>query len=112
MVTFTQPNRVRTFQRGFSHLALRTWVENSAILPVAIPSLEETNTSFVPLKMLSFFEPTEPPFNRIGWHPLVIYRRVAIFVASPYWMTPQKQEKCQANQAKIIVIEIRNHCES
>ena len=67
MVTFTQPNRVGKFQRGFAHLALRARVENLGVLPVANASLEETNTSFVPLKMLSFFDPTEPLFNRTGW---------------------------------------------
>lgn len=112
MVTFTQPNRVGKFQRGFAHLALRARVENFAILPVAIASLEETNTSFVPLKMLSFFDPTEPLFNTTGWHPLVIYRRVAVFIGSPYWIMPQHREKYQGKQAKSIVLELTNHCES
>ena len=46
MVTFTQSNRVGKFQRGFAHLTLRAQVDNLAILPVVIASLEENNTSF------------------------------------------------------------------
>ena len=62
--------------------------------------------------MLSFFDPTEPFFNQTGCHPLVIYRRVAVFIGSPYRIMPQHWEKYQAKQAKSIVVELTNHCES
>jgi len=53
-------------------------------LPVAIASLAEVNSSAVlPLKLLSLFDPSEPLFNQEGWHPLVIYRRVAILIGRP-----------------------------
>jgi len=57
MVKFTQPNVVGQFQRGFVHLALRADVPDLAILSIAIASLEEVNTSAVPLKLLSLFDP-------------------------------------------------------
>jgi len=110
MVKYTQADRIGEFQRGFAHLALRSQVGDLAILPIAIASLEEVNTSAVPLKLLSFFDPSEVLFDQPGWHPLVIYRRVAVFVGQPYWIKPQHQEKYQGKQAKTVVAELTNHC--
>lgn len=56
MVKFTQPKVVDEFQRVFAHLALRADVTDLAILLIAIASLEEVNTSAVPLKLLSLFD--------------------------------------------------------
>ena len=110
MVTFNQPNQVSEFQRGFAHLALRTPVQDLAILPIAIASLEEVNTSAVPLRLLSLFDPSEPLFNQPGWHPLVIYSRVAVLVGRPYWIKAQHRQQYQGKQAKIAVAEITAHC--
>lgn len=119
MVQFTKPSYMGEFQRGFAHLALRATstgtmlpVQDLAILPVAIASLEETNTSAVPLKLLSLFDPSEPLFNQSGWHPLVIYRRVAILIGRPYWVTPQQRQQYQGKQAKTVVAEVTNHCQT
>ncbi|MBO3458071.1 1-acyl-sn-glycerol-3-phosphate acyltransferase [Aetokthonos hydrillicola Thurmond2011] len=112
MVKFTQPDTMSEFQRGFAHLALRSQVRDLAILPIAIASLEEVNTSAVPLKLLSFFDPSEALFNQPGWHPLVIYRRVAVLVGQPYWIQSKHQEKYQGKQAKTVVAELTNHCHS
>jgi 1-acyl-sn-glycerol-3-phosphate acyltransferase len=120
MVKFTQPNTIGEFQRGFAHLALRSACSSAslsqardlAILPIAIASLEEVNTSAVPLKVLSFFDPSEALFNQPGWHPLVIYRRVAVLVGYPYWIKSQHQEKYHGKQAKTVVSELTNHCHS
>lgn len=120
MVQFSQPNQMQEFQRGFAHLALRAViggamhppVENLAILPVAIASLEEVNTSAVPLKLLSLFDPSEPLFNQPGWHPLVIYSRVAVLLGRPLWITPQQREKYQGKQAKTVVSELTQYCQS
>ena len=114
MVQFTQPNQISEFQRGFAHLALRASsggathkpVPDLAILPVAIASLEEVNTSAVPLKLLSLFDPSEPLFNQGGWHPLVIYSRVAVLIGRPYWITPQQRQQYQGKQAKAVVAEL------
>ncbi len=112
MVKFTQPNRVGEFQRGFAHLALRASVQDLAILPVAIASLEEINTSAVPLRLLSLFDPSEPLFNQPGWHPLVIYNRVAVLIGHPYWITSQHHKQYQGKQAKTVVAELTEHCHS
>ncbi|MCG6135675.1 MAG: 1-acyl-sn-glycerol-3-phosphate acyltransferase [Nostoc sp. LLA-1] len=110
MVKFTQPDEVGTFQRGFAHLALRASVKNLAVLPVAIASLEEVNTNGFPLRLLSLFDPSEPLFNQPGWHPLVIYRRVAVLVGRPYWITPQHQQKYHGKLAKNVAAELTKHC--
>ncbi len=112
MVNFTQPNQLDQFQRGFAHLALRAAVKDLVILPVAIASLEEANTSAVPLKFLSLFDPSEPLFDQAGWHPLVIYHRVAVLIGRPYRITPQLQYNYQGKQAKMLVTELTNHCQS
>ncbi|MFN6463362.1 MAG: lysophospholipid acyltransferase family protein [Nostoc sp. DedVER02] len=110
MVKFTQPNQVGEFQRGFAHLALRADVQDLAILPIAIASLEEVNTNGFPLRLLSVFDPSEPLFNQAGWHPLVIYRRVAVLIGRPYWITPQHQKKYHGKQARTVVAELTEHC--
>ncbi|MEH1840765.1 MAG: 1-acyl-sn-glycerol-3-phosphate acyltransferase [Nostoc sp.] len=111
MVKFTQPNQVGEFQRGFAHLALRADVQDLAILPIAIASLEEVNTSGFPLRLLSLFDPSEPLFNQAGWHPLVLYRRVAVLIGRPYWITPQHQKKYHGKQARTVVAELTEHCQ-
>ena len=120
MVEFSQPDQMQEFGRGFAHLALRAAcgdkmhkpVENLAVLPVAIASLEEVNTNAVPLKLLSLFDPTEPLFDQPGWHPLVIYRRAAVLIGRPLWISPQQQEQYQGKQAKTVVSELTHKCES
>lgn len=117
MVKFTEPNKLGEFQRGFAHLAIRclrraepSHVENLAVLPIAIASLEEVNTSSIPLKILSIFDPSEPLFNQMGWHPLVIYRRVAVLIGRPYLIKQQHWEQYQGKHAKATVMELTNYC--
>ena len=119
MVKFIKPNQLSEFQRGFAHLALRAGsgvtsapVQDLAVLPVAIASLEELNSSAVPLKLLSFFDPSEPLFNQSGWHPLVIYRRVAVLIGRPYWITQWQRQQYQGKQAKTVVADLTHHCEA
>ena len=81
-------------------------------MPIAIASLEEVNTSAVPLKLLSFFDPSEPLFNQSGWHPLVMYSRVAVFIGRPHWIKPQHHEKYHGRGAKTVVGELTDHCQS
>ena len=110
MVNYTEPNQVGEFQRGFAHLALRAQVDNLAILPIAIASLEEVNTSAVPLQLLSLFDPSEPLFNQSGWHPMVLYRRVAVLIGRPYWIRGQNRDKYRGKQVKSAVAEISDYC--
>ncbi|MEH1948317.1 MAG: 1-acyl-sn-glycerol-3-phosphate acyltransferase [Nostoc sp.] len=111
MVKFTQPSQVGEFQRGFAHLALRANVQDLAILPIAIASLEEVNSNGFPLRLLSLFDPSEPLFNQAGWHPLVFYRRVAVLIGRPYWITPQHHKKYHGKQARTVVAELTEHCQ-
>ncbi|MDJ0737950.1 MAG: lysophospholipid acyltransferase family protein [Nostocaceae cyanobacterium] len=111
MVKFTQPNQVGEFQRGFAHMALRSQVENLAILPVAIASLEEVNGSGFPLRLFSLFDPGEPLFNQPGWHPVVVYRRVAVLIGRPYWITREYQQQYRGKQAKNIVTQVSEYCQ-
>ncbi|MEG4815254.1 lysophospholipid acyltransferase family protein [Microcoleus sp. K5-D4] len=112
MVKVTGPNTVGKFQRGFAHLALRAPVRDLAVLPVAINSFEEHSVrSGVPLKLLSFFDPSEPLFDRSGWHPVIIYQRVNVLIGQPYWITAERQQQYQGKKAKAVVAELTDHCQ-
>lgn len=112
MVKFTSPNAVGKFHRGFAHLALRASVRDLAVLPVAIASFEEKSVrSGIPLKFLSWFDPSEPLFDRAGWHPLIVYRRVNVLIGRPYWITPHHQQQYRGKQAKAVVTELTEHCQ-
>jgi 1-acyl-sn-glycerol-3-phosphate acyltransferase len=112
MVKLTQADQMQKFHKGFAHLALRSPVKELAILPVAIASVEETVNSAFPLKLLSLFDPSEPLFDQPGWHPLVIYRRVNVLIGRPCWITQQEREKYHGKQAKAVVAQITQHCQT
>lgn len=120
MVNFTKPNGITDFQRGFAHLALRADagsdtvkpIKDLVILPVAIASIEETSSAAVPLRLLSLFDPTEPLFDQNGWHPLVIYRRVAVLIGRPYRITASMRQQYQGKQAKTVVADVTNSCQT
>ncbi|MEG4285576.1 lysophospholipid acyltransferase family protein [Microcoleus sp. A006_D1] len=112
MVNFTQPHTVGKFQRGFAHLALRASVRNLAVLPVAIASMEEESVrSGLPLKLLSLFDPSEPLFDRAGWHPVIVYQRVNVLIGRPYWITVDRQRQYRGKKAKAVVAELTEHCQ-
>ncbi|MEG3857922.1 lysophospholipid acyltransferase family protein [Microcoleus sp. herbarium12] len=112
MVNFTQPNNMGKFQRGFAHLALRAPVRDLAVLPVAIASMEEQSVpSGVPLKLLSLFDPSEPLFDRAGWHPVIVYQRVNVLIGRPYWITVDRQQQYRGKKAKVVVAELTEHCQ-
>jgi 1-acyl-sn-glycerol-3-phosphate acyltransferase len=110
MVRSTPPNIMGDFQRGFAHLALRAPVSNLAILPVAIASSEEhLISSRIPLKLLSFFDPSEPLFNQPGWHPAIVYQRSNIMFGRPFWITPSHRQQYQGKHAKQLVTDLTNY---
>ena len=112
MVNFTQPNTMGKFQRGFAHLALRAPVRDLAVLPVAIASMEEKSVrSGLPLKLLSLFDPSEPLFDRAGWHPVIVYQRVNVLIGRPYWITVDRQQQYRGKKAKAVVAELTEHCQ-
>jgi 1-acyl-sn-glycerol-3-phosphate acyltransferase len=111
MVNLTKPNVMGKFHRGFAHLALRAPVQDLAILPVAIASVDETVNSAVPLRLLSLFDPSEPLFKQAGWHPMVLYHHVTVSVGRPYWITPKQRKDFQGKFARKVVAEITTACQ-
>ncbi|NJO42852.1 MAG: 1-acyl-sn-glycerol-3-phosphate acyltransferase [Cyanobacteria bacterium CRU_2_1] len=112
MVQLTSPYETSKFHRGFAHLALRSSVQDLAILPVAIASHSETTSSPFPLKMLSLFDPSEPLFDQSGWHPMVIYQCVNILVGRPIWISPTQRQSYQGKQAKTVVTDLITYCQT
>jgi 1-acyl-sn-glycerol-3-phosphate acyltransferase len=112
MVKPTLPSEVAPFQRGFAHLAMRSPVPRLNVLPVAIISQEESIHPGVPLPLLHFFDPSEPLFERMGWHPIVIYHKVKVAIGQPYLITPTQTEQYQGKQGKSIVRELTQYCQA
>jgi 1-acyl-sn-glycerol-3-phosphate acyltransferase len=112
MVKPTSPFEVAPFQRGFAHLALRSPVPMLNILPVAIISQEESIHPGVPLPLLHFLDPSEPLFERMGWHPIVIYHKVKVAVGQPYSITPTHRAQYRGKQGKAIVRELTQYCQA
>ncbi|HEY9764409.1 MAG TPA: lysophospholipid acyltransferase family protein [Trichocoleus sp.] len=110
MVQKTNPFEMSEFQRGFAHLAMKAPVENLAILPVAIASTQETSPPVMPLKVLSWFDPSEPLFDQPGWHPAVIYRRVELLVGHPVTVTDRLRSHYRGRQAAKLAAEITDCC--
>src|SRR3712207_5147504 len=110
MVHSPKPCEVGEFHRGFAHLALRAPLQDFAVLPVAIASEQETVNSAIPLKVLSFFDPSEPLFNQEGWHPLVLYQRVNMLIGHPIWITSSQREDYQGRYAKKVVVDLVDRC--
>ncbi|HEY9696635.1 MAG TPA: lysophospholipid acyltransferase family protein [Trichocoleus sp.] len=112
MVQLTDPRAIGDFQRGFAHLALRAPIQNLAVLPIAIASQSESNNFTVPLKVLSWFDPSEPLFNQPGWHPMVLYQRVDVLVGRPIWITNAQRQSYQGKQARSVVADLTAHCQT
>jgi 1-acyl-sn-glycerol-3-phosphate acyltransferase len=110
MVQYIRPQEITPFHRGFAHLALRASVADLAVLPVAIAAHQETNNMLAPLKLFSWFDPSEPLFNQPGWHPMVIYQRVNVLIGHPIWINPTQQQQYQGKQARRLVADLTNHC--
>jgi 1-acyl-sn-glycerol-3-phosphate acyltransferase len=112
MVQLTKPGDMGEFQRGFAHLAFRAPVEDLAVLPVAIAPQAETTQSAIPLRLLSWFDPSEPLFKESGAHPMVLYQRVDILVGRPIWIRKSQRQAFQGKQAKSMVAELTNCCQT
>ena len=110
MIDLTEPQEVSSFERGFAHLALGTSMANVAILPVAIVSVKESVHYTFPIKLLHWFDSSEPLFNRPGLQPVVIYHQVKVAIGHPYWITKEKQQKYPGKGAKIAVNQLTESC--
>lgn len=112
MVHLSPARKMGEFHRGFAHLALRAPVQNLAVLPVAIVSQKETTNFPVPLKLLSWFDPSEPLFDQAGWHPMVMYQQVDVLAGRPFWVTAAQRESYQGKQAKSVVAGLIGYCQN
>ncbi len=112
MTQFTAADRLGEFHRGFAHLALRAPVADLAIIPVAIVSHQELSGPLLPLQFLSWFDPSEPLFQRDGWHPLVVYREVEVVIGQPLWITPAQRQAYRGRQAGVVAAELSQDCQS
>jgi 1-acyl-sn-glycerol-3-phosphate acyltransferase len=110
MVNSTLPQAISNFHRGFAHLALRSTAPKITILPVAIASRRERNAQFFPVRMLSWFDPTEPLFYQPGLHPFIIYQRVNVLIGRPIQITPAHREGYQGKLARQMVSSITQQC--
>lgn len=110
MVKMTAPDRVGAFHRGFAHLALRAPVSDLQVVPAAIIALEESQQDTIPLKLLSWFDPSEPLFDRAGRHPAVLYRRVVVSIGEPIAMTAPLKTGYQGRQASQMATELSDTC--
>ena len=110
MVQTPTPQEMGQFHRGFAHLVLRVPVPKLAILPVAISSLEETISPVAPFRLFSLFDPSEPLFQRPGWHPAVHYQRVHLSVGRPLWIAQDDQERYQGRGAAKLARNITQAC--
>ena len=111
MIEPTKPEEVGKFQRGFAHLAWRTPVENLAVLPIAIASLDETIYPTIPIRWLRQFDATEPFFQRTGLHPMVVYHRVKLLIGRPYWISASKKQQYKGKQAKSLTLDLTAYCQ-
>ena len=110
MVRTTRPDETSHFHRGFAHLALRAPTQQLTILPVAIASTEETQHPVAPLKLFSWFDPSEPLFKQPGWHPAVFYQRVNLLIGHPIQITDTHREQYRGKQAGSLAKELSQSC--
>ena len=110
MVTVQPPRVMNSFHRGFAHLALGASVASLAILPVALVSDEPGIESPIPLKLLGWFDPSEPLFQQSGGHPIVFYRRVEVRIGHPFWITPRDRQRYRGGEGSHQVEQLTQSC--
>ena len=110
MIQSTTPNRIRSFHRGFAHLAMRAPVGDVAILPVAMPSLQEQTSNLAPLSLFKLADPSEPLFDRGGWHHSVRYQHVRVLVGHPLWVKDKQRAEYCGRQGGLLARELTDSC--
>jgi 1-acyl-sn-glycerol-3-phosphate acyltransferase len=110
MVQVKPAVQLSPFHRGFAHLALRAPVQDLAILPVAIVSSKEESHNLAPLKLLSFFDPSEPLFHCGGWHSAIVYRRVHLLFGYPMVIDEVKRQQYHGRHGGQLAKEITQSC--
>lgn len=110
MIQLTQRNQVGPFNRGFAHLALRAHVDDLAILPIAIASIEEETHNLLPLKLFRLVDPSEPLFDGGGWHYATVYRRVHLVIGQPIWIDEAQRREYRGRQGGTLAKELTHSC--
>jgi 1-acyl-sn-glycerol-3-phosphate acyltransferase len=110
MVQMSAANELAPFHPGFAHLALSAPVDELALIPVAIASMEETVYNPLPVRMLSWFDPSEPYFQQDGWHPIVIYRRVNLLFGRPRWISRSRRQSDRPSFDKTAIEQLNADC--
>jgi len=110
MVQVKPASQLSPFHRGFAHLALRAPVDDLAILPVAIASMEEERHNLAPLKFFSLFDPSEPLFNCEGWHSAIVYRRVHLLFGYPLLIDDEMRQQYRGRHGGPLAKEITQSC--
>lgn len=110
MVQLQAPTALNPFQRGFAHLALRAAVPRLAVLPVAMVSRDRGFESPIPVRLLSWFDPTEPLFQQPGGHPVVVYRRVQVRIGEPLWITAAERQRYRGREGVRLAQALSDDC--
>jgi 1-acyl-sn-glycerol-3-phosphate acyltransferase len=110
MVNLTPSRQVGQFSPGFAHLALRVPMDNLILLPVAIASEREWMAYPFPVKTLKVFDPSEPLFDRDGWHPMVCYRQVNVLLGRPYAIGQHQRSVYRSTEYKSVLNHLVNYC--
>lgn len=110
MVSIPAPSEVGPFHRGFAHLALRAPVDALKIVPAAIMALDENQQDTIPFKLLNWFDPTEPLFDRPGRHPAVIYRDVSVMIGEPIAIADWAKDGYHGKRAGQVASELSDQC--
>ncbi|MBT9317574.1 lysophospholipid acyltransferase family protein [Leptothoe spongobia] len=110
MIQPVPSQKIGPFQRGFAHLALQAPVEQLAILPIAIAATRETITPVAPFKLFQWLAPSEPLFNRSGWHPAVYYHQVHLRIGQPLWITDDQRKQYRGKSSGILAKTITQAC--
>jgi 1-acyl-sn-glycerol-3-phosphate acyltransferase len=112
MVHKTEPDHLGAFHRGFAHLLLRSPIPQVTILPVAIASRQESIHPAFPVRLLHWFDPSEPLFDQNGWHPLVVYHAVNVMVGTPITVNADDQQGFQGKQGRILSRKLTQQCQT
>jgi 1-acyl-sn-glycerol-3-phosphate acyltransferase len=110
MIERNAPEQLNPFHRGFAHLALRAPMDDLAILPVAIASIDEATHHLAPLKLFSLVDPSEPLFHGDGWHRATMYRRVHLLFGHPVWISDTLRKQYRGHHGGSLARELTHSC--
>jgi hypothetical protein len=77
---------------------------------VAIAATAEERHAVAPLKLFSFFDPSEPLFDCWGWHPAIIYRHVHLLFGRPLWIDDAQRQQYAGRRGSSLAKEISQAC--